>query len=101
MLTKYVWLWRQPFRTEGGASSPREALDPPRAWASVEPTSPGNVDRMLTYLVRMHYHPELSIDCIVEYIDHRTLVHHDLMVKGLQNIETRGVELQLYCEEVV
>jgi hypothetical protein len=72
-------------------------LSPEGSWAAIEPQAPGTSgdQRSVTHLVRLPFHPGVTVDSKVTY-DGR-----DLFVRGYQNVNEDGVELRLLCEEVI
>jgi len=70
-------------------------LSPATVWASIEPLTPQNTDRLVTSLVTMPYHSGVSVDTRITYGT------RELFVKGVQHVSERGVELRLLCEEVL
>ena len=75
-------------------------LSPDGIWAAIEPLPPGSENRTLTHLVRMRYHPQVTLDTKIDYVDARLERTRSLYVRGVQSIDEAGDELRLLCEEV-
>lgn len=98
-----VRLSRSP-TASGDSDGYWEPLVPERVWAAVDPI--GNVDRVMTSLVTLRYHPQVTMDTriVIGPMDadrHLLPGARELIVKGFQNVEDLGVELRLTCEEVI
>lgn len=70
---------------------------PSPVWAAIEPSSPGTsiTDRAVTHLVTVRYHAGITLDTMLLFGSRR------LFVRGVQNLEERGIEMRLLCEEIV
>lgn len=95
---KWVTLSRNPATdTEPDGT----ALSPSGVWAAIEPLPPGGGDnRTLTIQVRTRFHPEITLDTKITYVDGRTNLTRVLYVRGLQTVNERGDEMRLLAEEV-
>lgn len=97
--TKYVALYRSP-QTGSDTSGFFEALSPPNAWCAIMP-SIGSVDQRTTeHLVEMRYHPQVSVDTCLSYVDPVLLRTRQLFVRGVQNIDEANDVMRLTCEEL-
>jgi head-tail adaptor len=96
---KWVTLSRSPTSTSEG---PFTALVPAGVWAAIEPLAPGGGydTRTITHLVRMRFHPEVTLDTRIDYADARINRTRLLFVRGVQSVDEAGDELRLLCEEV-
>lgn len=99
-LNKWVTLFRNP-ATESEARG--AALSPPGVWCAIEPLPPGTSDtnRAITHLVRMRFHPDVTIDTEIDYDDGRRNVTRVLFVRGFQEVNEAGDEIALLAEEIV
>jgi hypothetical protein len=97
---KWVTLSRSPATDTEVAGTP---LTPAGIWAAIEPLAPGasTDNRSLTHLVRMRFHPDVTIDTQIDYVDFRLGRTRSLFVRGLQAVNEAGDELRLLCEEIV
>lgn len=96
-LNRWVTLWRGPI-TSNDSDGFFEALSPSGAWVSIEPLPPdsiGDATRMLTHIVTMRFHDQITVDTRILYGE------RELFVKGVQNVNDANAELRLYCEEVI
>jgi head-tail adaptor len=76
-------------------------LSPSGIWAAIEPLPPGGSDnRSITHLVRMRYHPAVTLDTRIQYADARIDRTRSLYVRGVQSVNEAADELRLLCEEV-
>lgn len=92
--SKRVSLFRSP-QVSGDSDGFFEALNPPKAWASIEPLPPGaSEDRSIQSEVRMRWHPQVTLDTWIRFNG------RDLRVRGVQNVGEDNTELRLICEEV-
>ena len=96
---KWVTLVRWPDTQDDVRGTP---LNPSGIWASIEPFPPGGVsdDRTITHLVRMRFHPEVTIDTRISYADMRIGQTRQLFVRGVQTVDEAGDEMRLLAEEV-
>ncbi len=96
---KWVTLSRSPATDTQAKGTP---LSPDGIWAAIEPLPPGtsDTDRTLTHLVRMRFHPEVTIDTQIDYADARLGRTRSLFVRGVQSVNEAGDEIRLYCEEI-
>src|SRR4051812_40385027 len=93
---KWVTLARYPDDDDETRGTP---LNPEGVWAAIEPLPPGLTDgRMLSHLVRMRFHPQVTVDTKIDYVDARLGRTRQLFVRGLQSVNEAGDELQLLCE---
>jgi head-tail adaptor len=77
-------------------------LTPSGVWAAIEPLAPGGSDnRTLTHVVRMRFHPEVTVDTRIDYADARLGRTRLLFVRGLQVVDEAGDEMRLLAEEVM
>ncbi len=95
--------WVQLFRNKGtDAEAQGTPLSPPSIWAAIEPLPPGFADnRAITHMVRMRFHPEVTIDTQIDYVDARIGRPRSLFVRGVQSVNEAGDELRLLAEEVI
>lgn len=95
---KWVTLARYPEDDDEARGTP---LTPEGVWAAIEPLPPGGTDnRTITHLVRMRFHPEVTLDTRIQYVDARVGRTRSLFVRGVQAVNEAGDELQLLAEEV-
>lgn len=96
---KWVTLARWPDTEDEDRGTP---LSPEGVWAAIEPFPPGGSesDRTITHLVRMRYHPQVTQDTRVLYVDARSNQSRALYVRGVQTVDERGDEMRLLCEEI-
>ncbi len=98
LCNKWVTLFHDP-ATEDAAKG--TALDPPAIWAAIEPLPPGGTDtRAQAHTIRMRFHPGVTIDTRIDYVDARVDRTRSFYVRGLQSVNEAGDELRLFCEEV-
>lgn len=103
---KPVTLWRSP-QTSGDSDGFLEALSPSTWWAGIEPFAPGEGGRTVQHVVTMRYHPQVSVDTVVIYLDptRRTEANltgsRQLFVRGFQNVGEQNAEMRLLAEEVI
>jgi hypothetical protein len=48
----------------------------------------------------MRFHPEVTVDTRITYVDDRRSLTRYLFVRGIQDVNEAGDELRLLCEEV-
>ena len=79
--------------TEGEAVE----LSPSPVWAAIRPAAPGagSDERTTSHAVTLRYHAGITAHALLKTMDGRRL-----FVRGVQNVDNAGVELQLLCEEV-
>jgi hypothetical protein len=96
---KWVTLSRWP---ADDALARGAALTPPGVWVAIEPTAPGDsiTDRTTTHVVRMRFHPQVTLDTKISYVDARLGRTRSLFVRGVQDVNDAGDEMRLLCEEV-
>ncbi len=71
-------------------------LNPARVPMAIESVAPGNSDgRVSMHIVRMRYHPGVTLETRI------TVGTKQLFVKGIQDVNQQGVEMRLFCEEVL
>lgn len=70
------------------------ALDPDTVHAAIDVQAPFNGDRITTAIIRLRYHPDVTLET---KITHGTT---EWFVKGIQNVQMQNVELRLLCESV-
>ena len=76
-------------------------LEPEGAWAAITPQLVvGDASRSVQHIVRMRWHPQVSLDTRITYRADATR-RQDLYVRGFQNVEMDDDMVQLYCEEVI
>lgn len=89
---------------EGGFEDTWVPLEPPEAWAAIEPATVRNIERVTanvaveavaTHLVTMDYHPQVTIQTRVSY---RGRV---LQIRAIANQEEADQVLVLVCSEVL
>lgn len=72
------------------------AFDPATLWVGLRALGPGASEESVNaYEVDAPYHPQISTDTRLETEDGRLL-----FVKGHRDVDDRGRNLVLYCEEV-
>lgn len=103
-LNKWVTLSRCPVTTPDSDGF-FEALDPEGVWAAIEPMAPSANDRTISHIVRMRFHPGVTVDTRIVYAttapnNPAITMTRELFVKGVQNVLERNDEMRLYCEEV-
>lgn len=77
------------------------ALDPDGAWAEITPQfAIGDSSRSMLHVVRMRWHPDVSLDTRIVYqpTRDRTIT---MFVRGVQNVNMDDDMLQLSCEEIL
>ena len=96
---KWVTLARWPETEDDARGTP---LNPEGIWAAIEPFPPGSTsnDRAITHQVRLRFHPEVTIDTRIQYVDARINRTRDLYVRGVQSVNEAGDEMVLLAEEV-
>lgn len=95
---KWVTLARNPATATESEGTP---LSPSGIWAAIEPLPPGTGEgRTTTHLVRMRFHPEVTLDTKIAYEDARIGRTRTLYVRGFQSVSEAGDELRLLAEEV-
>lgn len=96
---KWVTLSRWP---ETDTEARGAALTPEGIWAAIEPFPPGGGTdtRTITHTVRMRFHPEVTCDTKIEYVDARIGRTRSLFVRGVQAVNEAGDELVLLAEEI-
>ena len=99
-LNKYVALSRSP-QTSGDSDGFFEDLNPPNAWARIEPQGPTGEGRTVSHLITMRWHPQVTMDTRIVYADGAYGRDREFFVRGFQNVAESGAELRLICEEVV
>lgn len=95
---KWVTLSRNPATEDEADGTP---LSPSGVWAAIEPLQPGSSDnRTINHQVRMRFHPGVTLDTKIDYVDHRTGRTRALFVRGVQTVNEQGDEMRLLCEEI-
>ena len=95
---KWVTLARWPETEDDARGAP---LNPEGIWAAIEPLPPGGSgNRAQDHQIRMRFHPEVTIDTRVQYVDARINRTRDFYVRGVQSVNEAGDEMVLLCEEV-
>jgi head-tail adaptor len=95
---KWVTLSRWPETSSESRGTP---LSPEGVWAAIEPLPPGGTDnRAIAHTVRMRFHPEVTLDTRIEYVDARIGRTRALYVRGVQSVNEAGDEMQLFAEEI-
>lgn len=92
-MDKWVTLARHPITTPDSDGF-FEDLDPKGCWAQIQPLPPQDDGRVRGSTVTIRYHPQVNVDCVVNYGSRQ------LFVKGVENVNEQNAELRLYCEEV-
>jgi head-tail adaptor len=96
--------WVTLSRRIGAASEDLwEPLNPDGIWCAIEPLPPGSSgeSRANTHQVRMRFHPEVTVDARLVYVDGRTQTTRTLYALGPpQTVNEQGDEMRLLCEEV-
>jgi head-tail adaptor len=80
-----------------------QPLSPSEWWASITPATAADLERIAagtvvasaTHIVRMRYHPGVTLRTTVRFGT------RSLQVTGLQNVEERNRELVLVCREAL
>jgi SPP1 family predicted phage head-tail adaptor len=89
---------------EGGFEDTFVPLDPPQAWALIEPATQRDLERVAanatieavaTHIVTIDYHPQVTIQTRITYGD------RVLQVRSRANPDESNVELILVCAEVL
>lgn len=78
-----------------------EDLTPRDVWAAVVPAAPTDDGRRITHLVTLRYHPQVTMDTRIVYVDARLGRTREFFVRGVQHVNDRGAELRCLCEEVI
>jgi hypothetical protein len=99
---RYVTLARKPQNTTEDASY-SEPLTPATWWCQIQAAAPGSGTdlRSTAYLVTMRWHPQMTTDVQITYMDLALGRARYLLVMGVQNVNDRNDELRLLCEEVM
>jgi head-tail adaptor len=94
---RLVRLYQKP--TDVADADGYSPLSPASEWVSVEPIAPGDSvgSRALQAFVGMRYRDDVTVDTILKF-DNST---RELLVRGVQNVEDAGIDLRLFCEEIV
>jgi hypothetical protein len=97
-----VTLSRKPQNTTEDASY-SEPLTPATWWCQIQAAAPGSGTdlRSTTYLVTMRWHPQMTTDVQIRYVDPALRRTRDLLVMGVQNVNDSNDEMRLLCEEVL
>jgi len=88
---------------DGGYTQVYTALTPPKVWASIEPATARDLERVAagtvistaTHVIRCRYHAGIDTQTRIRFND-RTF-----SVTGVQNIEERNRELEIVAVEIV
>lgn len=91
---------------DGGYTQTWARLDPPEAWASIEPATTRALERLVagtvvvqpSHIVRLPYHPDLDEECRMTFVD-RSLTTRTLNVVDVLDPDEEGVELIVLCVE--
>ena len=76
-------------------------LEPNGVWAEITPQLVvGDASRTVQHIVRMRWHPQVSLDTRITYRADATRTQV-LFVRGYQNVQMDDDILQLSCEEIV
>jgi head-tail adaptor len=91
---------------KGGYTEEFFPLDPPRARASIrwaggrgERTQAGTIESQATPVVRMRYHPGVTVKTRITFVDRSGTTRY-LSVVDVTDPDELGVELELTCSEV-
>lgn len=78
-------------------SPPMGTAHPVYVWAAIQSFPPEATDgtRSRGHFVTLRYHPDVDIDTRFWFKG------RELVVRGVQNVDERKVELRCYCEEVI
>jgi head-tail adaptor len=93
-MDKFVTLARCPVTTPD-TDGFFEALTPSGVWAQIQPLPPQSDGRSIFYYVTIRHHAMVNMDTRVKWGP------RELFVRGVQDVDQQGVEMRLYCEEVV
>lgn len=93
LLNRRVSLSRTP-QTTPDSDGFWEPLSPEYVWASIQPAPPSDDGRVITHLVTIRYHAQVTVDTRILYGT------RELFVKGVQNVNDQNVEMLLQCQEV-
>jgi len=77
-----------------------EPLTPEFVAAAIQPLAPAGDGRTTTHQVIIRYHPQVTMDTRLQYMDPLKGYIRELFVKGVQDVDERHRELRLLCEEV-
>lgn len=94
---------------DGGYSETFAALDPPTAWAAIEPASARDLERLAagtvvttaSHLITLPYHPGVTIETRLSYPDPRKGRTRVFQVTGLHDPDEQNRELVIVAEEIV
>ena len=90
ILNKRVSLYRAP--DEGTPVG--DALSPRDVWAQIE-NQGASGERVISHLVTIRYHSEVTIDTMLLYGTRQ------IFVRSVQNVNEDNDEMRLICEEIV
>ena len=105
-MNKWVTLSRCP-QTTNDADGYDEPLSPEGSWAEIRPLPPSEDDRTVRHEVRMRFHPQVTMDTQVQYLDENRQTATNptgarkLFVKGFQDVSEDNDEMRLICVEVI
>lgn len=87
------WVTLSTVPKMGGSLAP---LVPPGEWVSIAPLPPGSSDSWtVMHQVGMRFRADVDLNTRIVFNT------QELIVRGIQNVNTDDVELRLLCEEVV
>lgn len=100
-MNRYVSLSQAP-QSSPDSNGFFEALSPATAWCAIQPLGVALQDetRIQTSRVTMRFHPQVTIDTRIVYVDNAIGRTRELFVKSVQNTDDAGDELVLQCDEV-
>lgn len=89
--------------SEGGFTVTNVDLTPAQVYASIQPATARNLERIVanveqskaSHIITIRYHPEVTTETRVVYGD------RIFQVTGIQNPDERNIALLLACEEIV
>lgn len=99
---KWVTLSHCPQTDADAAVQNFTPLTPPGVWCAIQP-SYGTDGRSTEHLVEMRFHPEVTIDTRIVYVDPNRPVDkrtRELFVRGVQNIDEANDLMRLTVEEI-
>jgi len=99
-LDKWVTLSRSPELT-GDSDGFFAPLDPEGVWASIQPQQSAGDGRSVFHAVTIRYHPEVTMDTRIVYVDSVRGLTRTIYVRSVQNVDEGNDEMRLSCEEIV
>jgi head-tail adaptor len=94
---------------DGGYTETFAALDPPTAWAAIEPASATDLERLAagtvittaSHLITLPFHPGITIETRISYPDPRKGRTRTFQITGLTDPDERNRELVIVAEEIL